>query len=276
MTDKVDLVMWTKNGEFCLPQVLKCIDNVIPHENICHKIIVDDHSTDRTTEIAADFNWDVYPNPQGGIPSGANEALRHVDREFFVSIEQDIILSKTWWSKIPQYMRDPSVGCAQGIRVPTQDVLRLLDDWQFEVLGRKRLLSSMDNNIFRTTVVRYLGGFPVICPVCADTILMKRMLSQTCYKWVIDDTVVSLHVRTGLKSSVEHLYKQINLCSRTPYCADNTKPPLALVARIFLTSPFRALQVALKQNCPNIIWAYPLLRLYHLSTSLRQQSNSSS
>ncbi len=52
MIGKVDLVMWAKNGASCLPEVLSRIDRVIPHENMCHKILVDDHSTDRTVEIA--------------------------------------------------------------------------------------------------------------------------------------------------------------------------------------------------------------------------------
>jgi glycosyltransferase involved in cell wall biosynthesis len=269
MVDKVDLVMWAKNGEACLPEVLKRIDKIISHENICHKILVDDHSTDQTVKIAHEYNWDVYTNPKGGIPSGANEALRHVDRDFFVSIEQDIILPKQWWDKIPKYMENPSVGCAQGIRVHSQPLLRLLDEWQFEVLKRRRLLSSMDNNIFRSKVVRSLGGFPTVCPVCADTILMKKMLSQTRYKWVIDADVISLHKRNGLKASVGHHYKMINMCTRTPLCAENEKPPLTAVFRIFLTSPIRALQIALKKNCPDIVWAYPLLRLYQLNIALK-------
>jgi len=59
MIDNVDLVMWTKNGEAFLPEVLTRIEKVIPHENICHKILVDDQSTDRTVEIAEDFNWSI-------------------------------------------------------------------------------------------------------------------------------------------------------------------------------------------------------------------------
>jgi glycosyltransferase involved in cell wall biosynthesis len=88
--------MWAKNGERFLPLVLSRISQVIPDENVNQKIFVDDHSTDRSREIASEFNWIVYPNLKGGIPNGANEALRHVTSEFFVSIEQDIILAKDW------------------------------------------------------------------------------------------------------------------------------------------------------------------------------------
>jgi glycosyltransferase involved in cell wall biosynthesis len=276
LIDKVDLVMWTKNGATCLPEVLARIDQVIPHENVCHKILVDDHSTDRTVEIAKGFNWDIYLNPRGGIPSGANEALAHVDRDFFVSVEQDIILLRDWWDKLSKYMEDPSVACAQGVRVPTDPVLRLLDEWQSGTPEQRRLQVSMDNNIFRTRVVRSLGGFPEICPVCADTALMKKMRSQTGYKWIIDPDVISLHMRNGLRASVEHRYKLINMCAGTPYCANNEKPKVVAVFRVFLTSPIRALQIALKKNCPDVLWAYPLLRLYQLniSLSLGRQTNS--
>jgi glycosyltransferase involved in cell wall biosynthesis len=269
MVGKVDLVMWAKNGEACLPQVLRRIDRVIQSENICHKIMVDDYSTDRTVDIAHDFSWDVYTNPKVGIPSGANEALKHVDRDFFVSIEQDILLAEDWWDKIPTYMENPLVACAQGIRVHFEPTLRLLDEWQFDVLKRRRLLSSMDNNIFRSKVVRLLGGFPQSCPVCTDTILMKRILAETRYKWVIDADVISLHMRVGLKASVEHHYRMISMCARTPLCAENEKPPISSVFRVLLTSPIRALQIALKKKAPTVVWAYPLLRLYHLNTGLK-------
>ena len=268
MVGKVDLVMWAKNGEASLPEVLLQIDKVIPHENICHKTLVDDHSVDQTVKIAQDFNWAVYTNPGRGVSSGANEALRHADRDFFVSIEQDIILSKKWWDRIPKHMEDPSVACAQGIRVPTQPVLRLLDEWQSDVLGKKPPLVSIDNNIFRTKVVRSMGGFPKTCPICTDMILMKKISSETSYKWVIDSSVISLHLRNDLKASLEHQYKMGYLCARTPYCMYEETPSIGVNLRILLTSPIRALQIALKRKYPNIIWAYPLLRLYQLNIAL--------
>jgi glycosyltransferase involved in cell wall biosynthesis len=265
--DKVDLVMWTKNGEAHLSQVLKRIDEVIPRENICHKILVDDHSSDHTVDIAREFNWNVYPNPSGGVSSGANEALRHVDCDFFVSVEQDIILSKKWWDEIPKYMDDPLVACAQGVRVPTHPVLRILEEWQRDALGKEPLI-SIDNNIFRTKVVKSMGGFPNDCLICTDIILMKKISAETPYKWVIDSNVTSLHVRNDLKASLEHQYKMGPLCARTPYCIHEENPSLRVNLRILLTSPIRALQIAIKRNCPNIIWAYPLLRLYQLNLAI--------
>ncbi len=276
LDSKVDVVMWAKNGEALLPTVLARIDKVIPHESVCHRILIDDHSTDRTVEIAKDFNWDVYTNPHGGIPSAANEAFRHVDRDFFVSVEQDIILSREWWDKIPKYMENPSVACAQGIRIFTHPVLHILEEWEYSgPHGKKRYLTSMDNNIFRSKVVRSLGGFPQICPVCTDTVLRKRITYETPYKWVIDTDVVSLHIRRNLKETIDHAYKLNYLCARTPYCSPNQRYSILLLFRLLLTSPLRALQVALKKDCPEMMWAYPLIRWYQLSKDLHWRNQPS-
>jgi glycosyltransferase involved in cell wall biosynthesis len=259
--------MWTKNGEASLPKALELIDKIIPHENVCCKILVDDNSTDRTTEIAKEYGWTVYSNPHHGVPSGANEALRHVDREFFASFEQDILLSPDWWNKIPQYMNDPQVGCAQGVRVSTEPLLRVFDEWQY-ANNPEKLWYSLDNNIFRTKTVRASGKFPEICPVCADSMLVERIQSLR-FKWIVDMDVVSLHVRAGLKESVYHQYKHSALCARTHVSATEAKPSLKNMLKIFVTSPFRGIQIAVTRNCPDAIWAYPLLRFYYVDATLK-------
>src|SRR3972149_1512678 len=110
--DKVDVVMWTKNGEFFLPTVLQRIDEGIPSESVSNKIMIDDHSTDGTAKIATSHNWKVYPNPEGGVSSGANEALRRVRSRRFISVEQDLVLAKDWWEKIPSMLEGGKVVAA--------------------------------------------------------------------------------------------------------------------------------------------------------------------
>jgi hypothetical protein len=48
LIDKVDLVMWTKNGAETLPLVLKRISGVMPSEFVNKRTIVDDRSADDT------------------------------------------------------------------------------------------------------------------------------------------------------------------------------------------------------------------------------------
>ena len=91
---------------------------------------------------------------------------------------------------------------------------------------------------------------------------------ETPYKWIIDPDVVSLHVRNDLEALVEHSYKLGYMCARTRYCAKPESIALTTLLRILLTSPFRAIQIALKQKCPDVIWVYPLVRLYQLNIDL--------
>src|SRR4030042_3073482 len=111
--------MWSKNGEEYLPRVLTRIDKVIPTESIHKRIFVDDYSMDNTIRIAKDFNWHVYLNPKGGISSGANEALKYVESDCFISVEQDVILSEDWWLKVPAMLKG-NVVIASGVRLPNK------------------------------------------------------------------------------------------------------------------------------------------------------------
>jgi glycosyltransferase involved in cell wall biosynthesis len=269
---KVDLVMWAKNGESSLPRVLKRIDEVIPYENVNQKILVDDHSTDKTVFIAKDFGWSVYPNPRGGISSGANEVLRHVKSDFFVSIEQDVVLAKDWWEKIPVYMDNPQVAVAQGIRISTEPSLKKLEEYVYDrrksmVSNPERFGVSMDNNIFRAEIIRRLGGFPNDCPVCTDTILMKKLLRETCYKWIIDPSVVSDHIRRSVKENV--IRSHWKLCTKTPFCSTGEEGASFLrMLRLFLTSPIRASIITRKKRCLKMLYVYPMIRYFWLKEYL--------
>ncbi|MGQ9642166.1 MAG: glycosyltransferase [Candidatus Bathycorpusculaceae bacterium] len=269
---KVDLVMWAMNGEKYLPSVLKRIEEVIPAEDVNQKILVDDHSIDNTVNIAREFNWDVYTNPFGGIPSGANEALRHVKTKYFVSIEQDIILAKDWWEKIPPHMENEKVAIAQGIRVADHKVLKKLDEYIYSRMEKDpyRFGVSIDNNIIKTDVVKQLGGFPNMCPTCMDVILMK-MLFKSGYRWIIDKKVISRHMRTNIIRYAKHSYELSRRCVGTKYCADSDVPLLKGFG-IFLNSPVRGIAMAARKRCFQLALLYPLIRYYKLKGQLTRRN----
>jgi glycosyltransferase involved in cell wall biosynthesis len=258
--DKVDLVMWAKNGERFLPSVLKQVETVVPHENVDLKIFVDDSSTDRTREIAKEFNWTVHSNSKGGIPAGANEGLRHVKSEFFVSIEQDVILAKDWWERIPPYMDDENVAVAQGMRVATDPTLRKLEEY---ISGRQEFafFISIDNNIFRTKVIRLLGGFPTVHPLFTDSALYKKIAEETRLRWIVDRKVVSQHIKENVEHFIEHLQGFETIAMRASRDTGHSFPRLV---RLFLTSPARGLLIVYKTHELNFLWIYPRVRLAYL------------
>jgi glycosyltransferase involved in cell wall biosynthesis len=258
--DTYDLVMWTKNSAKFLPVVLGRIDQVVPKHIIEKKIIIDDHSTDDTVEIAEKFGWAVYPNAGNGLFDGFDMALSHVSTKFFISFEHDIILAKDWWTKISKYTQDDKIAVVQGVRVYTHPVLRKLLEFMTERYGDEIPNYSIDNNLYRTEVIKKLET-PIPCNEKNASIA----LSKKGFKWISDNDVVSEHIRPSLLHFILHEYKMYTrLLSRS-----EKKKLLAKMFRLFITSPFRALQVSLKKNCPQIFVVYPLDRLAILMACLK-------
>lgn len=253
---KVDIVMWTKDSARFLPITLKRIDEVIPNEFVNQKIIVDDHSQDNTVHIASDFHWSIYLNPKTGISSGANEALRHVKSNFFISVEHDVILAKNWWDKIPTHMSDPAVAVAQGVRVATNRTLRVFD---MARVKSKDSYCIIDNNIYNTKIIRSIGGFPND-PISTDLWLKENVLTAG-FKWITDHSVISLHIRQGVLQEGKHLFEMVK----------RKRPEdefLMKRMRHLMKSPLVGLKLAIKERQPLVIPAHTYLQLMKLRGSI--------
>ena len=285
LIDKVDLVMWTKNGAKTLPLVLKRINEVIPGGVVNKRIIADDQSSDHTESIGRNFGWKVVPNEGEGISDGANTALSYVESERFVSFEQDLLLSFDWWKTIPPLLDSPHVAVASGMRFASQP--RGVRALQVYVAKKYRgeaslaswlrnrenaaftLGSTLDNTIYKTGVIRNVGGFPTIkVNAGVDTTLAYR-LRQAGFTWMVNYAVQSVHLRGSLSHELKHQYwygmqsreiwQKIAVETRQP-------PPITKFGIIyrFMISPFTGLFVAVKMKEATIAYIHPLIRLYYL------------
>ena len=280
---KYDLCMWTKNGERWLSHVMKRIDEVIPSENVNHKILVDDKSVDQTVEIAKDFNWVIYDNPRGGISAAANEALRHIETEAFISFEQDLLLSRDWFNQIPPLLDKGDVAVASGVHYETQPRgIRLL--WkrratQFAENAQLRdqriyhLGMSLDNTIWKTKVVKCVGGFPQLKTLVGFDVLFSHILHYHGWKWVVDYTVISDHLRTGLRDALKHRdYSRFSYWEIWSQIKRLTKEkPVAkkdVLIRLFLCVPIGA-YLALKLRESTIGYIYPIERFVIVNSLLK-------
>jgi glycosyltransferase involved in cell wall biosynthesis len=250
--------MWTKNSSRFLPLVLRRIEDVIPSKVLQNKIIIDDHSTDNTIEVAKSLGWNVHKNRGNGISDAFETALSLVSSEFFVSVEHDIILSKEWWRKIPRYMKNNKVAVAQGVRVGTNPVLRKIDEYIIERMDEraKPLHVSIDNNLYRTGIIRKFGTNTVGGPMHVKG-----------FKWIIDLTVVSDHIRPSIRYLLEHDY-EMHKVHIALTCTLNKRAEFLRNFELFLLSPFRALHITLKKKCPQVLIVYPLDRLAILKAYL--------
>lgn len=184
---KIDLCMWVQNGSYYLPTVLRGIEDAIPSEVVGNKILVDDHSVDNTRRIGKEFNWHIYKNTKGGIGNSANLALSKVKTPLFASFEQDVLLTRNWFSRIIKQISKPNVAVAQGWRLSTNRIMNFL---HCEI----RPTYSLDNNIYKTHIIRWLGGFPTNVKYGVDRLLRHRVLNAG-LSWVTDPTVISNHIK---------------------------------------------------------------------------------
>jgi glycosyltransferase involved in cell wall biosynthesis len=281
---KVDLVMWTKNGERTLPCVLDRINQVIPNDMINRRFIIDDRSIDRTCEIADLFGWKVIANEGTGISDGANTALKNVESEAFCSFEQDLLLARDWWNIIPQRLGDEKVAVVSGMRFADRPIplMKLQKYVALKYRGEKYLSSylksrelsaftlgkTLDNTIYRTSVIRDVGGFPKIgTNAGVDTALAYR-LEKRGFIWAVDYSVQSVHLRKDLGEELNHQFwhgqQQRNMWFGVKKYTGVTVPVnfKSIVSRLFI-APFTGLFVALKMHDARIVIVHPLVRFYY-------------
>ena len=277
--------MWTKNGGKTLPAVLKRINEVIPNSKVNNRIIADDHSTDNTREIAVSYGWKVVFNKGSGISDGANTALDHVTEDYFISFEQDLLLSPDWWSKVPPLLKKKDVAAASGMRFANspQGVKKLqqyvakkyrgeafLSSWlRPRQMAAFTLGKTLDNTIYKTEAIREIGGFPKIkVNAGVDTTLAYR-LQEAGHYWIVDYKIQSIHIRQDLKHELNHQYwyaTQLHEIWGRIEKETNRPPPItksSIMSR-FITSPFTGLFVAIKTREPTIAYIHPLIRFYYL------------
>jgi glycosyltransferase involved in cell wall biosynthesis len=285
MVDKVDLVMWTKNGAETLPSVLKRINQVIPSEFVNKKVIADDRSTDETRKIAESYGWTVVLNHGNGISDNANTALKHVSSELFVSFEQDLLPASDWWAKVPPYLNNPRIAVASGMRFASKPVgvrkMQMyvakkyrgeaeLESWlKSRQMAAFTLGKTLDNTIYRTSVLKAVGGFPKLPSGSGVDTTLAYILSQRGYYWFVDYNVQSLHLRRGLRQEMNHQYwyaKQLKEIWRKIKAETDMVTPITRSAVIFRfgVSPFTGLLMAWKMKEPSIVYVHPLIRLYYL------------
>jgi len=273
---KVDVVMWAKNGAMMLPTVLKRVDEVIPSESVGRKVFVDDHSVDGSAFIAKDFGWLVFTNKEGGIGAGANLALRLVTNEYFISFEQDVVLARDWWDKIPRYLKRKDVVVAQGWRISNHPVIGKIDEYSMERF--RHSLCSIDNTIYKTKVIRALGGFPEHLKYTGvDAHVHQRVLNAG-FRWVTDSNVLSVHLRKGgLREQIRRYYlygMDIPVLGKEElFIGAGVTSGLIRSVSIAFFSPFRGLEIAIKKRCPQIVYYYPLIRFSHLKGCLKKSTS---
>jgi glycosyltransferase involved in cell wall biosynthesis len=256
--------MWSYNSSSTLEGCLRSISEAIPDRNVCHRIMVDGGSKDRTKEIAEKFGWDFYTPKTRGIPHQANLALEKVDTEIYASFEHDIILAKDWFPRMTKLIGGPNVAVAQGMRLTRgSKPLEAIDRWMFERDRIAKWYYSIDNNLYRTELIREVGGYPYDCRYSVDGLLRDKVFKHG-MKWLVDNDCWSSHLRTSYGSYLRHLVRVFRE-SNVLWDVATERQHQKLVT--LFGSPIRGAQIAGETKTPSVFIAYPLMRYVKLMAS---------
>ncbi|MEM2999051.1 MAG: glycosyltransferase family 2 protein [Candidatus Bathyarchaeia archaeon] len=113
----VDVVVITKNSERMLRE---CLESVYRNVPVNCLIVVDGYSTDKTLDILQEFhskNGNVLLlHDKGNRATARQKGISHVETEWFMFVDSDVILSKDWFKKAEQHLA-ADVGAVWGIEV---------------------------------------------------------------------------------------------------------------------------------------------------------------
>lgn len=269
MPVKLDLVMWTYNGQRTLSLVLNRINTVIPKEVVNQRLIIDDGSCDATVAIAKKHDWNVIRNEGKGISDGANTALKYVQTDFFCSFEQDVYLASDWWDKVSVLvLNKKSVGAASGVRfLPKSNFCYSIEPYQLtrtDIDYYGGYGKTLDNTIWKTAALKLVGGFPKANFAGIDTIVSHELESKG-YKWIVNYNARSLHLHRGLMNEFRHYYfyglSLPQIYSHLKILKFYQHENLQTMFLRFAKSPISSFKMTLKMHDARLMFSYPLIRL---------------
>jgi hypothetical protein len=278
--DKVDLVLWAKNGDATLWHVLKQTNKVIPANVVNKRILINDHSIDGTPAAAFFNGWTHITSRGCGISDAANHALSLVETEYFCSFEQDIILNKNWWGCVsPLILGKGDVAAASGLRFLRQsDFCYSIEPYELNRQGADYMGGygkTLDNTIWNTNILRKVGGFPKLSNAGIDTYLAHRFEAEG-YQWIVNYDVKSVHVHFGGLSRELKRYQFYGaslpeLYAKMPFCKQYDSNTAGYFFGKLVKSPISGLKMALRMRDARLALAYPSARLMWLLGYLRGQ-----
>lgn len=174
----ISVIVPAHNEEYIIANTIRAMDKAAKHYGgDVNILIMNNNSTDRTEEIAAETlaactsaRGRVINVPKPGKSNALNAGLDAVETEFFVRVDADTLVGEDNFSRAMPYFSDASVGVVGGVPIPPGGALfdrpRLLEvlvkhGFYSVAMGAVNGIVGIPGMfvVMRTEHPRYLGGF---------------------------------------------------------------------------------------------------------------------
>lgn len=162
MSEKLSVVIITRNQEWNINRILKSVIKQIP--NTKEIVLVDSASTDRTIEFASNYPIKIIRlNPDQRLTAAAGRYVGYVNTsgEYLLFLDGDVELLEKWHQFAFEIIRDPQIGAVGGkyINVPKSGSTNLDIKRTEPPIKREVFHPGGAAVIYRRTVLDETGSF---------------------------------------------------------------------------------------------------------------------
>ena len=167
----ISILVPAYNEEKTIGVTLEALRGLDYPKDKIHLMVIDDGSTDRTSEVARRFDGiRLIRKPNGGKASALNAGLAIVDSELVACVDSDSRPAPDALRKAIPFFADPKVAAVTTsifVREPKNLVQRLQRIEYIMIVWARKLLEFLDSvyvtpgplAIYRASVLREVGGF---------------------------------------------------------------------------------------------------------------------
>src|SRR3989344_7793742 len=117
----VSIIVPVRNVEKIIKPCLKSLNELNYPKDKYEVIIADSESTDRTPEIAKEYNAIYISTPKRSVCAGRNEGFKIARGEIIAFSDADCVMDKNWIKNSVKYFEDPAIGGVGGPNLSPAD-----------------------------------------------------------------------------------------------------------------------------------------------------------
>lgn len=127
-----------------------------------------------------------------GLANSRNELMRQVKTEWFLFIDDDIMITPGWWNKLRKYMSDPTVGAVNGLGLANSKILKAIRLGLILVRGKSIQRGFTSNTLIRTAAVQ---GITLERVGRLEDMELQQKIIANGYKWELCQRAVCHHLK---------------------------------------------------------------------------------